>query len=200
MNEEEIILKNWDTFVSQLLKFDSENKMTRLTEKLGAMDMPITPASTKTDLVCCYPGGLVEHSLRVLKYMAKLRKVYDLETTLPRNSVVSVCLLHDIGKVGLESNCYYKPQTDEWKRNKLGQYFEINQRLAHMPVSQLSLMLITSCGIAPTEEEWFAISNVRESTKEQYIKSEPKLSVVLNQAITMACIDGKDKKQVELIT
>jgi hypothetical protein len=35
---------------------------------------------------------------------------------------------------------------------------------------------------------------------EQYLaKTEPKLSILLNQAITIACLDGKSKKEATVI-
>lgn len=201
MSQEEIISKNWEVFKTQIQKLDTKTpKIKNFIDALEEADMPIAPASTRTDLVCSYPGGLVEHSLRVLSYFAKLRKVFNLEKEITAASAITLSLLHDVGKLGEGSKAYYLPQEDEWKRNKLGQNYEINPKLVFMPVSQLSLRWLTFYSINLDLEEWYSISNVRETSKEQYTtKNEPKISVILNQAITMACIDGKMKKEASLI-
>jgi hypothetical protein len=201
MSQEEIIYKNWTTFRTQLEKINEKTpNLTHFLDQLEELELPTTPASTKFDLVCAYPGGLVEHSLRVLSYVAKLRKVYGFEKEISGPSAVLVSLLHDIGKTGHNGKPYYLAQDDDWKKNKLGQMYEINQKLAFMPVSQLSLKLLTQHSFTLDIDEWYAIYNVRETTKEQYLaKTEPKLSILLNQAITIACLDGKSKKEAMVI-
>jgi hypothetical protein len=201
MLQEEILYKNWETFRTQLEKLSERTpNIAHFIEQLEELELPTTPASTRLDYVCAYPGGLVEHSLRVLTYVAKLRKVYGLEKDISATSAILVSLLHDVGKVGYNNKPYYLPQEDEWKKTKLGQMYEINQKLAFIPVSQLSLKLLTQNSFMLDLDEWYAISNVRDNTKDQYFsKYEPKLSILLNQAITMACLDGKSKREASVI-
>lgn len=201
MTQEEIILKNWDTYVSQLSKLtDKNSNINVFTQQINELDIITTPASTKTDLVCAYPGGLVEHSLRVLSYVAKLRKVYAVEKEITSSSAILVSLLHDIGKLGEGTKPYYLDKVDEWKKSKLGQMYEINPKIAHVPVPQLSLKFLMDNSFSLDIEEWYAISNVRSDPREQYVqKNEPKLSVILNQAITWACLEGKGKTEASVI-
>jgi hypothetical protein len=113
-----------------------------------------------------------------------------------------VTLLHDLGKIGDETKVYYTDQTDEWRRNKLGQNYEINERFSAIPVSQISLRWLSKFGFNLELEEWYSISSIREHNKDEStpIKGEPVLAVILQQAVKMACIQGKNKKQVSVVS
>jgi hypothetical protein len=97
---------------------------------------------------------------------------------------------------------YYTDQTDEWRRNKLGQNYEINERFSAIPVSQISLRWLSKFGFNLELEEWYSISSIREHNKDEStpIKGEPVLAVILQQAVKMACIQGKNKKQVSVVS
>ena len=93
--QQKILIKNWETFKIQI------NKLTDKSDRLGIFldaieeEAMIAPASTRTDLVCSYVGGLIEHSLRVLSIAARLRKVYGYEKEITPGSLILVSLLHD---------------------------------------------------------------------------------------------------------
>jgi hypothetical protein len=168
------------------------------------------PASTKVDLVCCYPGGLVEHSLRVLWYMADFRKQYKNNLNLSNAvfsvpSLVVVSLLHDLGKAGLDVHTpYYIDNNSSWHREKLGQLYTINQNLTHWNPNMLSLYQLNKNGVILNEEEYYAISSLY-NTKQQFkseehpVNGEPILATLLQQAIKLACIQGKQKQEVSLV-
>ena len=203
----EKITKNWDTFKTQAYKGAPGLFEFNVKEK-EEQSIMLAPASTKLDYVCAYPGGLVEHSLRVLAIMAKLRQAYgNLANKVESSSLVRVALFHDIGKTGLGSNPYYLDQKSEWHRNKLGQMYEVNSELACWPVAQLSLMWLATKSIGLTAEEWYAISSVKSWNEAQKgivsegpNSSEPMLAVMLHQAIKIASIEGHGKLEVSLIS
>ena len=203
MEQEEIIIKNLDMYKKYLQKLGNKTSETNLKNFIEAIeeDIMVTPASTRYDLVCSYPGGLLEHSLRVFSYFLKLRKISSLDKEISPETAIVLSLLHDIGKLGEGNKAYYLDQKDDWKRNKLGQNYEINDKIGFVPVSQLSLRWLTNYSFKLDLEEWYAISNVRDSNKEQFPgKNEPKLATLLNQAIVLACMEGKNKKETSLIT
>ena len=200
--QQQDLIKNWQVFRTQVGKLaDKTEKLNIFLDAIEEEAM-IAPASTRTDLVCSYAGGLVEHSLRVLSIMAKLRKVYALEKDLSANSVILVSLLHDIGKIGDETKPYYSDQPDEWRRNKLGQNYEITEKFIHMPVSQLSLRWLSNYSFKLDLDEWYTISSIRDHNKDESTptKGEPMLAVMLQQAVRVALMQGKNKKHVSLIT
>ena len=53
----------------------------------------MAPASTKLSYHCAHPGGLVEHSLNVLRNLKKLIKVYEVD--VPVESMIIASLFHD---------------------------------------------------------------------------------------------------------
>jgi len=57
-------------------------------------------------------GGLVEHSLNVVRTLLRLRG--ELAPDLGTESCVIVGLYHDVGKVGMPGRPYYLPNPSEW--------------------------------------------------------------------------------------
>ena len=200
--QEQDLIKNWQTFRNQASKLTDKSEKLNIFLDAIESEMMIAPASTRTDLVCSYAGGLVEHSLRVLSHAAKLRKVYGLDKELTPNSLILVALFHDLGKIGDETKAYYMDQVDEWRRNKLGQNYEICDKFTHMPVSQLSLRWLATYGFKLQLDEWYSIASIRDSGRDDStpVKGEPMLAVILQQAVRVSCMQGKNKKEITVIT
>ena len=158
----------------------------------------LAPASTKRDYTCCHPGGLVEHSLRVLQNAAKLRQVYNLTDSVSTASVIACSLFHDIGKIGTENKEYYIDNTSEWHRDKLGVYYNVADRFQHISVSQLSLFTLSQNKVEIDIDEWYAIATVGNKSVRDDLptQGEPWISVILSQAVKAACVMGKGKEKV----
>ena len=197
------IAENWDLYKALSL----ETKKPGVDSLLESLETPaeaiIAPASTKLEFVGCYPGGLVEHSLRVCGLALKLRETYGFEESITTESVMAVCLFHDIGKVGTNKQEYYTTQHSDWHRTKLGQLYEVNPALAHFPVSQLSLWRLAFHGVSLTTNEWYAVSSLRPEFRDESpatpTTGEPMLSVLLKQAVKVSCMMGKGKRNVTKI-
>jgi len=199
----ETLVKNFETLKTQTLKVDgARGKILTGFLDENAERVMLAPASTRLDYVCAYQGGLVEHSLRVLSFMAKARNAYGLGEALPVSSVVLVSLFHDIGKIGSKTKDYYLDNDSQWHRDKLGVMFNVAERFQHIPVSQLSLMHLTENGVQLDMDEWYAISSIRErSTKNEDtpVNGEPLLAVILQQAVKISCIFGKGKTEPTVV-
>lgn len=63
-----------------------------------------SPCSSQYHL--CKPGGLAEHSYNV--YITAKRMAEDLCESIPEDSLILVCLLHDLGKMGQFGKPNYK--------------------------------------------------------------------------------------------
>ena len=197
MNQEQVIIKNFELFKAQTAKLGAKvgNLLTFLDQ--NAERVMLAPASTKRDYTCCHPGGLVEHSLRVLQNAAKLRQAYNLMDTVSTQSVILTSLYHDIGKVGTEAKEYYVDNNSDWHRDKLGVYYNVADRFQHIPVSQLSLYTLSQNNVDIDIDEWYAMSMVgSKGQKEDLpVQGEPWISIVLSQAIKAACVQGKGKEK-----
>lgn len=101
---------------------------------------PTAPASTRFHM--CRPGGLVEHSLNVVRTLLMLRE--KLAPEIPEASCVIAGLYHDVGKAGLPGNPFYLPWPDHWSPSRNGARYIVNQELVHMDIASRSLFLVAS--------------------------------------------------------
>lgn len=201
MNQEQVIIKNFELFKTQAAKLGAKGGSLSTFLDSNAERVMLAPASTKRDFVCCHAGGLVEHSLRVLQNVAKLRQVYNLTDTVEVPSIILTSLFHDIGKVGTGSKDYYVDNASDWHRDKLGIYYNIADRFQHVSVGQLSLMQLSGNKVEIDIDEWYSISVIGSKCQreDQPTQGEPWLSVILSQAVKAACVQGKGKDKAVLI-
>jgi len=147
------------------------------------------PASSRTEFHSCYPGGLLRHSLNVVKYLNRLVKGFC-PGKYTEETLVMVGLFHDLGKtVDDDGNSIYVVNPSDWHREKLGALYEIPKHIRHMAICDRSLFILQKYGITLSEEEYLAIrlsegQNVREN--EGYRYRETDLAVLLATANTMA--------------
>lgn len=182
-------------------KVQSPERKTALLSLIDSIEesMILAPASTRLDYHGAFVGGLVEHSLNVLKMMSLLNKAY--ETSIPSENLVVAGLFFDIGKVGDGKNPYYLPKQSTW-HNEQGIMYEINPEMNNMPVSIRSLFLLQNAGVKLTSEEHYAISTIKDRIRQTEeplpTTNEPFLAVVLQQANRTACRKGSGKASITL--
>ncbi len=141
--------------------------------------LALCPASSKKDFHQAFPGGLVEHSLRVFANTMKIVKAFEWD--IPKESIIIGTLFHDLGKVGSPDHEYYVPQTDDWRQNKLGEMYTYNKALegtSYMDVPTRGLFLCQHFGLKLTHDETLSIKLndgfVVEENKKYCLKT-PKL-------------------------
>jgi hypothetical protein len=146
------------------------------------------PASSRRDYHLAEPGGLVDHSLRVLQNALIYCKAFS--WNLPKDSLIISCLFHDIGKLGLPNkdgtfSKYYLPQDSDWHRDKLGEMYKYNKEMLHMKTPQRSVFILQHYGIKLNHDEYLAIllndGYVLDENK-SYCLKEPLLSHVVMTA------------------
>lgn len=183
---EEQIVQNWEKFSSLLLQTGDDRK-----EAIQAMldhfgdRLLSAPASSRTEYHNCFVGGLVEHSLRVLKNCTRLMKVApDVYKDIPEESVVFAALLHDLGKVGDLEHDRYIPQTNNYYRDK-GNLYEMNHDMEYSTVSHSGLFILQHFGIKTTWGEWQAIllnDGPVLAENKPYCMRESALALLVHQA------------------
>ncbi len=175
------VRSNWETYESLCGKA-ARHGMDDLLSTLGER-LAVCPASPRQSQPGPYPGGLVEHSLRVTSNMRKLATAY--ETDIDVKSILTVGLLHDLGKVGDLENDFYVEQDSAWHQEKLGQFYKYNEDLSKMSITHQTLFLLQHFGVTLTRDEWIAIQLSGGSHFEEnrfYVGSEPTLALILQQA------------------
>ena len=119
------------------------------------------PASHKKEYHNAFPGGYVDHVIRVIDCALKINDVWvemgvDTSTYVIEELVFSA-LNHDLGKMGSEEEESYIPQTDEWRRNKLGENYMFNNKVPFASVPDRSLFLLQSHSIPYSFNEMITI-------------------------------------------
>jgi len=159
----EQIQDNWNEFLSIIDTHISEPRCSELKAfyEQYAERIMLMPASHKKEYHNAFPGGYVDHVLRVVKSALKLNKVWvemGVDTsTYTVEELVFAALNHDLGKMGDEQNESYIPQTDQWRKEKLGEDYKFNDRLEFMSVPDRGLHLLMSHGITFSRNEMLAI-------------------------------------------
>jgi hypothetical protein len=190
----EQIEQNWKQYLSYLEKLGSRAESALHIANTLEDRLVICPASSKRDHHNAFPGGLVDHSLRVLTNAIKIIKAFKYE--LPLESVVLVALFHDLGKVGDHEKDYYLKQNDDWRNNKLGEEYTFNKELTFMTVPDRSLFLCQHYGLKLQYDEFIAIKihdGLYADENVAYKFKEPLLADVIHIADLTA---AKQEKQL----
>lgn len=111
---------NWNELIGQLneIKRDGIDALIHYLE--DKTDFKIAPASTKFHL--SVEGGLVQHSLNVLKYGKLINK--EMNNICDNESVILTCLMHDLCKTnyyikGWEWDKEHKEKYNEWRKKEM---------------------------------------------------------------------------------
>ena len=181
----EKIKKDFNTFATLAEKnFSATNNVAfnNLVEDFGEK-LIMAPASQRDDLHLSRPGGLIRHSLNTMKVYSNL---FISNTSVGElRPPVTVCLLHDIGKLGTIEEDYYVNAEGHYRNN----YF-INDKLRALRVPQRTLKLLTDYKFELTDDEWVAITNasffIEEKDYWQSVWNLPDLAINLATAKLLA--------------
>jgi hypothetical protein len=160
----------------------------------------LMPAAHKKEYHNAFPGGYVEHVNRVITCALHLHELWgqmgaDL-TTYTKEELVFSALNHDLGKMGDEEHDSYIPQTDNWRREKLGEDYMFNTKLPFASVPDRGLFLLQSHGIQYTFNEMITIQThdgLYDEANKKYLmtyipeqKPRTSLPFIVHQADLMA--------------
>jgi len=164
----EEISANFDKFRSFCEKLgDRSETVLKMVDELSER-LALAPASGSPRKHSAFAGGLIHHTLNVLKNILIVNKAFKWD--LPQESMIIVALFHDLGKVGLpggSENDFYLPQTDDWRRNKLGEMYMYNNNMTFMETGDRTMFVLQHYGIKLTPDEWVAIK-----TSDGYVVEE----------------------------
>jgi hypothetical protein len=198
----EQIQGNWDTFISNIethITGDRKQALLDFYNKYQERVM-LMPAAHKKEYHNSFPGGYVEHVNRVVRCALKQAKLWEEEgcdmSTFTTEELVFSAINHDLGKMGDENNESYIPQTDKWRREKLGEDYMFNKQVPFSSVPDRGLFMLQSHGVIYTFNEMLAIQThdgLYDAANEKYLKAympeqKPRTSLpfILHQADLMA--------------
>ena len=195
LHDIETLTNNYNLFLKLCQRLgDRSEAVTAMVEHMGER-LLMCPASSRTIYHCAHPGGLIEHSLNVLRNMKKLAIAYDI--AVPAESMIIAALFHDWGKVGDLDSAYYLEQDSDWHREKLGQMYKINEDMQSMPNAERGLWILQHFGVQLTLDEWIAIrandGAEAPENKPYGTLSIPNLALLTQHADQMAAKQEKEK-------
>ena len=159
----------------------------------------LLPASHKKAYHNCFPGGYIDHVVRVITAAFKLHTLWQemgSKDTYTEEELFVSALNHDLGKIGSLEEVSVFPSTDEWRKRNLGEMYTFNTKIEYMTVPDRSLFLIQQMGVQLTTNEWITIKThdgLYDDANKQYLKgfmpeTKPRTSLpyVIHQADLMA--------------
>jgi hypothetical protein len=198
----EQIQENWIELMAYINEYISEPRKEKLLDFYSAYSerLILMPASHKKEYHNAFPGGYVEHVLRVIRCSIKQAGLWQSEgcdmNTFTTEELIFSALNHDLGKMGSEDEDSYISQTDNWRREKLGEEYMFNTKVQFASVPDRGLFMLQSHGIQYTFNEMVAIQThdgLYDKANEKYlmgymVEQKPRTSLpfILHQADLMA--------------
>ena len=198
----EQIQANWTEFLSNIeqhITGDRKEKLLTFYKKYEERII-LMPAAHKKEYHNAFPGGYVEHVNRVVKAALSLSAIWEGfgadMSTFTQEELVFSAINHDLGKMGDEENESYIPQTDQWRKDKLGEDYMFNKKVPFASVPDRGLFMLQSHGVQYTFNEMLAIQThdgLYDEANKKYLftfmpeqKPRTSLPFILHQADLMA--------------
>jgi hypothetical protein len=182
----------WGKYENFLKQFNNEN-INRMLEDQG--QRIITTSMTQRDKEpFCGIGGIVDYSLELARAANKLNKVY--EFNISNASIIKCALLSVIGRIGTLDVDRLVNKDSDWHKEKLGQYYEWNEKCPKYRPQDMTLWYIQHYNIPLTWEEWSAIKLVSESNTEItsfYSQDRSNIMLIMQMAHDVVIKIEKDK-------
>ena len=198
----EQIQSNWEVFLNNIETHITGKRKQLLLDFYKKFEERIIlmPAAHKKEYHNTFPGGYVEHVNRVVRCTLKQYELWKEEgadvTTFTIEELIFSAINNDLGKVGSIDQASYIPQTDKWRREKLGEDYMFNNKVPFSSVPDRGLWLLQHYNIKYSFNEMIAIQThdgLYDSANEKYLKAympeqKPRTSLpfILHQADLMA--------------
>jgi len=198
----ETILENRNWIHDCINKYISSPRKEKLIDFYIKYDERLTmmPASHKKEYHNAFEGGYLDHVRRVIECAVDLHRIWEKHgvdiSTYTIEELIFSALNHDLGKMGDEENESFIPQTDTWRKEKLGEDYMFNTKLPFASVPDRGLYLLQSHGIQYSFNEMIAIQThdgLYDEANKKYLisfipENKPRTSLpyIIHQADLMA--------------
>jgi hypothetical protein len=206
-SKSEEIQKNYEKFMEYI---EQDTRAIKLKEfyKIFENELVSAPASSKISFHNAYPGGYLDHILRVTELALKMASLYKTSNgfiDFTKEELIFSALHHDLGKLGTEDQSYYVVQDSDWHR-KRGEMYKHNDTLQYFKAPDRGLMMLQKYGISVTENEWLSIKlsdGIYSTGNDSYLKNDGmkiNLPYIIHWADHMATRIEKDKNRINFTT
>jgi len=207
----EQLQENWDKLFSRIDAYIAEPRRTQLKElfKKNEEYLVIAPASSKKEFHGCWPGGLISHFLGVVDNSIVLYNTWKQQganmETFTLEELIFSAINHDLGKTDA-----YLPNTDQWRRDKLGEQYMYNTEIPFASVPDRSLFILQENGIRYSFNEMIAIlihDGLYDEANKKYLvgflpEQKPRtcMPYILHQADIMAARIEFEVEHIDLLS
>ena len=173
----------------KFLETNSKYKIfTKELENFLGDDFYTAPATTTIDMYGCYPGGLLNTSLKACKYAIKINELLPENMREEVPTILKCVFLSQIGKVFL-----FCPNQNEWQRKTLGKMYEFCDNLVSLRVGERSVHYATKYGVELNEEEFQTILNTDKESDDKMVKyHSSNLSNEIKLGFELAILEEKN--------
>ena len=143
----------WNLYSNLLLstnKSNSEN-IQKLLDNQGQRIIECT-YTQKISEPFCGIGGLVEYSIKLARTAKKIAETFQYNVS--HAAVIKCALLSEIGRIGNLSQDRLKISDSEWHKEKLGQYYNWNDKCEKYSINHMTLFYMSHYDIRFTWEEY----------------------------------------------
>ena len=174
--DENKIKEDYDRFMSLIDEDDRSENLKRMYEDFE-QELAAAPASAVQHFHNAFPGGYLDHVLRVYDISVDLTKTFhNFEGNLDFTSqeLRFATLHHDLGKLGDPGEPYYMEQDSAWHRKTLGQNYKFNNTIQYMSVTDRAHYMLQQYDIKITKNEWLGIhlsDGMYEESNKSYLKN-----------------------------
>lgn len=158
-NSEEKIEQNYNKFMEYINADPRAEQLIAMYEVMKD-ELTMAPASGKAHFHNAWPGGYLDHVLRVTEValkMASLYKTFEGDVNFTKQELIFAALHHDLGKLGNpDEGPHYVDQDSDWHR-KRGEMYKLNDNIQYFKVTDRALFLLQKFNIPITQTEWLAI-------------------------------------------
>lgn len=210
----EQIQENLEKFYAVIEKFISEPRTTKLLALYQNQEenLAFAPASSRASYHNAFPGGYVDHVLRVVEAALKVTKLWEemgATINFTTEELVFSALNHDLGKLGHSGKPAYIPNDSEWHVKNQGAIYKPNAELPFIPIQDSSLFILQSEGIQMSFNEYVAIKThdgLYDDGNKAYLLSSQNdsklrcsLPLILHQADILAARVEWEKEWIDKI-
>jgi len=185
----EQMLENVNKFYEYIDKYITGSRKDQLVNFYKSIEQTLvdSPASTKDAHHNCFPGGYLDHVLRVTELALVIDRVWDKfnqKKNYTLEELVFSCLNHDLGKLGTNDQPFYVPNDSEWHIKNQGAHYKYNSNMTHMRIADRSLYYLQQANIPVSENEFLTIKLhdglYEEANKAYYITYSPDAELKTN--------------------
>jgi hypothetical protein len=174
--------------------------------------MIYTPASSVEHYHNAFPGGYVDHVLRVTRNALKVYSMWQdlgmIMEDIDKETIVFTALHHDLGKLGTAEMDYYIKNDSEWHVKNQGKIYKTNPKIHWMNLNDRTMFNLQYFGIKYSEVEMIGMKLTDglydENNKEYYIKYnnddrlKTSLPFIMHTADQMAAIYENKRWETQL--